>query len=374
MSDPHPLWTPAGTGQSGAALAVAACAFAAPLQGDGAGRWLLQVLPAQDFAPVDGRAMDVPAWRINAAIAAKLVAALSSAQPPVIDYEHQTLHKEANGAPAPAAGWMHGLRWVEGRGLFAVAELTERARALIEAGEYRYFSPVFEYDRGSGDITRVLMGALTNHPAIAGMQALDTAQAAAAARFFTPPVSTNKESAVTLLEQLIAALGLSADTSEDQAIIALSERLDGAPGNPRDSAQGADKRPEVGQAAASAASPVPDPARYVPTAVVQELQTSVAALTAAAREREVDDLVRPALADGRLLPAMQAWARDLGQSNLAALSQYLASAQPLAALTHTQTGGCAPAASAPQELSAQERAVASACGLTPEAFAKARSA
>ena len=31
----------------------------------------------------------------------------------VIDYEHQTLHKEANGQPAPAAGWMHGLRWIE---------------------------------------------------------------------------------------------------------------------------------------------------------------------------------------------------------------------------------------------------------------------
>ena len=59
---------------------------------------------------------------------------------------------------------MHGLRWIEGRGLFAEAELTERARALVQSGEYRYFSPVFEYARGSGEVTRILMGALTNHP------------------------------------------------------------------------------------------------------------------------------------------------------------------------------------------------------------------
>lgn len=60
------------------------------------GRVLLQVTPAQDFTPADGREMDVPAWRINQAIAGRVIAAFSAQQPPVIDYEHQTLHKEAN--------------------------------------------------------------------------------------------------------------------------------------------------------------------------------------------------------------------------------------------------------------------------------------
>ena len=36
---------------------------------------------------------------------------------------------------------------------------------------------------------------------------------------------------------------------------------------------------------------------------------------------------------------IKAWARDLGASNLAALSTYLQTAQPIAALTSTQTGG-----------------------------------
>ena len=69
--------------------------------------------------------MDVPAWRINAAIATRVIAEHNPTQPPVIDYEHQTLHKEANGQPAPAAGWIHGLRWLDGKGLYAEVELTQ---------------------------------------------------------------------------------------------------------------------------------------------------------------------------------------------------------------------------------------------------------
>ena len=180
------------------------------------GRVLLQVTPAQDFTPADGREMDVPAWRINQAIAGRVIAAFSAQQPPVIDYEHQTLHKEANGQPAPAAGWMHGLRWIEGRGLFAEVELTQRARDLVAAGEYRYFSPVFEYAKVTGEITRILMGAFTNHPAIAGMEGVNL-MAAASARFTIP---NPPETTVTLLEKLLAAIGLPATTTEDAAIAA----------------------------------------------------------------------------------------------------------------------------------------------------------
>ena len=101
------------------AVAVAACLFdAAGLQDAGAapaGRVLTQITPAGDFGPSDGRALDVPAWRVDAAIAARVIAAHNPAQPLVIDYEHQTLHAESNGQPAPAAGWIHALRWIDGR-------------------------------------------------------------------------------------------------------------------------------------------------------------------------------------------------------------------------------------------------------------------
>ena len=58
-------------------------------------------------------------------------------------------------APAPAAGWIHGLRWTEGSGLFAEVELTARALQAIASGEYRYFSPVFLYDPVDGDVLHI---------------------------------------------------------------------------------------------------------------------------------------------------------------------------------------------------------------------------
>lgn len=344
-----------------ACIAIAACAFAAAPVDAGAGRVLLQLTPAQDFTPSDGRAMDVPAWRINAATAQRVIAAFNAAQPPVIDYEHQTLHKEANGQPAPAAGWMHGLRWIEGRGLFAEAELTERARALVQSGEYRYFSPVFEYARGSGEVTRILMGALTNHPAIAGMEAVNL-MAAASARFTTTPTTSTKESddMNELLKKLLAALGLPEDASEEQALSAIKALTD---------------KPAV--AATTATTTAPDPAQYVPVAVVQELQTNLAALSASVHARAVDDVIAPALGDGRLLPAEEAWARDTAKTpaGLASLTSLLKVRQPIAALASTQTKGQPPAAAAATDthgLTADELAVAAACGMTPEAYAKGK--
>ena len=364
------------------AVAVAACAFSALVsdaQDAGNGRVLMQITPAQDFLPSDGREMDVPAWRINEAIAGRVIAAYNPAQPPVIDYEHQTLHKEANGQPAPAAGWIHGLRWLDGKGLYAEAELTQRARELVAAGEYRYFSPVFEYAKSTGDGVRVLMGALTNHPAIHGMDAINL-MAAATARFGANPHPNPPETTVTLLEKLLAAIGLPANTTEDAAIAActsIKAQADAA----RDALKldGTATAETVTAACTSlrtaAASATPDPAKYVPVAVVEELKTSVAALTAQVGERQVEDLIAPALKDGRLLPAQEAWARDLGKTNVAALTAYLKTAQPIAALAGTQTGVKPPAGEPDKDahgLTKDELAVAAACGLTPEAYAKGK--
>src|SRR5690606_18815214 len=97
------------------------------------------------------------------------------------------------------------------------------------------------------------------------------------------------------------------------------------------------------KANSTAGSGEPDPAKYVPVGVVTELRDQVAALSAQNLQREVDDLVKPALEDGRLLAAQEKWARDLGKSNLAALKTYLDGAEPIAALRGSQTEGRAPA-------------------------------
>lgn len=359
--------------RSGSAIALAV--FAATLAGSGtsadaAGLLLLQVTPAQDFTPSDGRAMDVPAWRIDAGIAQRIIAAFNATrQPLVIDYEHQTLNAEVNGQPAPAAGWMRALKWIDGRGLFAEVELTQRARDLVAAGEYRYFSPVLAYSRATGEITRVLMGALTNNPAIHGMEAVNLL-AAASARF----TSHLEDSVNPLLEKLLAALGLPADATEEAALQALA--------NIKAELQAAYKALDIDDQTAAGADGIaaacarlraaPDPAQFVPVGVVQELKTSLAALTARQHEREREDVIAPALADGRLLPAEEAWARELAATpaGLASLSGLLAVRQPIAALVGTQTQGQPPADKpGAHGLTDAELAVAKACGMTPEAFA-----
>lgn len=358
------------------AIALAACVFALP-QVLGADRRIdIQLTPAGAFVPSDGREMRVPHWYIDAAVASRVIARQQARRNPlVLDYEHQTLNKESNGQPAPAAGWMLALEWREGSGLWATAELTERAAAHVQAGEYRYISPVFQYDPATGSVLAIEMAALTNTPAIDGMAAL-TARATAT---FCHITTDDEETPMNkLLAAIVAALGLPESTTEDAAIAAcsaLKPRLEALEQIEADLGA-ADATAAVAACSAlrKQANAVPDPAKYVPVGVVEEMRGQLAALSAQHTERQVNELVEAGLADGRLLPAQKQWAQDLGKTNLAALNQYLQTAQPIAALSHTQTGGQAPASEAGPALTEAERAVCSATGITPEQFVAARAA
>ncbi|MGI7807769.1 phage protease [Campylobacter coli] len=84
----------------------------------------------------------------------------------VIDYEHQSLKNEK----APAAGWIKEL-YLENDALMAKAEFNEEAKKYIANKQYRYLSPVFEFntkDNKSGEFVRAKLHsvALTNTPFI----------------------------------------------------------------------------------------------------------------------------------------------------------------------------------------------------------------
>lgn len=133
-----------------------------------------QLLPFGSFAARDGRPGPGRKWKVSneagRALAAKLNA-VASVTPVVIDYEHQTLLAQHNGKAAPAAGWIVGAEWRDGQGLFARVQWTAAARAQIEAGAYRYISPVIRFD-GDGTVTEVQLAGITNHPALLGMAPL----------------------------------------------------------------------------------------------------------------------------------------------------------------------------------------------------------
>jgi phage I-like protein len=132
-----------------------------------------QLLPAGVFKSKDGRPKDAAAYVLEEHHAAALVAQFNAQKNPIaVDYEHQSILTKENGKPAPAAGWVHGLEWRPGKGLFAVqVEWTETAKAAIKANEYRYISPVFTYKPKTGEIIHLFNAALTNTPALDGMEA-----------------------------------------------------------------------------------------------------------------------------------------------------------------------------------------------------------
>lgn len=355
------------------AVAIAACSYSLGSVADDNTIWL-QVTPAGHFTPADGREIKVPSWHINQAVASKVIERFHATKNKrVIDYEHQTLRKEENGQPAPAAGWYTDLQWREGEGLFAQVQLTARAANYIAEGEYQYFSPVFLYHPTTGDVLDVQMGALTNAPAIDGMQELSLR---AAASFGCFDDSSEENPVNQLLLALIAALGLAENTTEEQAVAALSAHT----ANLR-KALGLDDKAN-GDALIAACTGLKakaainvDTSQFVPLSVVDGMKAELVALTARLGERDERDLeeqITGALEDGRLHTTMEAWARDLGKSNRAALTAYLNTAAPIAALARSQTQGKAPVADEKTGLTENELAVCSRLGLTHEQFKAAK--
>jgi phage I-like protein len=127
-------------------------------------------LPAGHFTAVDGRGPfvnDDPEQIVAASIAKMPPAGL------VLDYDHSTDLAAPEGRPAPAAGWLKGLK-VQDSAIFARVEWTEEAAAAIKAKKYRYVSPVFEHSK-DGRVERILRAALTNNPALINLPAIAAA-------------------------------------------------------------------------------------------------------------------------------------------------------------------------------------------------------
>jgi phage I-like protein len=315
------------------------------------------LIPAGSFRARDGRPQDAPEWRLDADAAALVIAkAQTTPGDFVIDYEHQTLHSDANGQPAPAAAWFKTLEW-RPDGLHAVdVRWTAKAKGMIEAGEYRYLSPVFEYSKKTGVVLAVLMAAITNYPAIEGHSEL----VAMAAAKFQPHEETPMDR-----EKMIALLGLAADASDaqiEQAVAALKATA----------ATVQDKDHEI--AALKANPGQPDPARFVPLAHFEALKGEVVALKSSQQASTVATLVTQAIADGKLLPVQEQWATELGQSNLAALTGYLTKTPAIAALSTLQTGNKKPLAQGGDELNETEVAVCRNMGIDPADYKKANTA
>ena len=329
----------------------------------------IQVLPAGEFQSVDGRPGNIPGsktdkWVLDATNAAMLIKQARDAKNDrLIDFDHQTLLKDGNGKPAPAAGWYRTLEWREGVGLFAIdVQWTAEAAKLIASTEYKYISPVITFDPNTGRITGLLMAALTNYAGLDGMQPV---QLAALSNIFFK--QQEEEKMEELLKLLRTALNLSATATQAEVVAALTALQAKAKADAESVASLSGKLTESATqiAALTASNGIPDPAKFVPLSAVQELSQKFLALQAQVVGGEVDGVVKAALQSGKLLPALEPWARNLGKTDMAALTAFLDKAPAIAALAGNQTGGSPPGGQPGQQGDALVSAMSAQFGNDP---------
>ena len=318
----------------------------------------IQLFPFGRFYPADGRTEGVGGWYVDDSNSYALAESINQLGIELmIDYEHQTLYLEKNGQGNPAAGWIKQVEYRPNEGLFATVAWTEKAASQIKAGEYRYISPLFIPD-SNGRVVQVLNAALTNRPALHNL-----AEAFALSHTFNQ--QKQGQPMLKLLQQLFDA-----PNASEAEIMEKLTALSAAKGDAKValSAVYDELKTQTAQAVALSAQVAnPDPTKFVALSHMQAVQTELNALKAQHAKEKADSLITQALSDGRLLPAQKAWAENLAQTNFVALSDYLATVTPNAALAGGMQAKDEPV-DKPVALSAEELAAAKMLGMSEAEF------
>jgi phage I-like protein len=298
------------------------------------------LLPVGPFRSTDIRPEECEAWQLDAQIAAKVIArAEARKNDTVIVYEHQDLHSKTNGQKVLAAGWIqNSYEWREGKGLYAVGiTWTGDAKHELANKLIRYISTLFYYDAITGEVLEIVSVALTNTPGLDGLDPLAALARAALSRGELSDFLT------TAGEKEMAADEKQLDVANKQVVALTAERDDSNKKLAALTTQNAEL-----------------------AAKVAGFEGEKAAAALASEKAKHAELLAAALTDGRLVPAQKVWAE---KQSLAALTEYLDSTKPIAALTK-QTS--AAAVTGNHGLSDVELASCTTMGLTPEEFAKSK--
>lgn len=308
------------------------------------------------------------AWSFEREDAERVTAAAQ--RPIAIDWEHQMLglSPRADGL-RPAAGWIGRLE-VRDDGLWATrVEWSPTARAAIESGEYRYFSPViFWADTFGGRAAELGPVGLTNDPLLrdalltaAGAggraasrlccefpaaSAASVCDAGAAATKPGPGMGAGatgtrralgeKETDMELRAKIAEALGLGADATDEQILEALAARLGGA------AALTAVAR-RLGVATGDGATLATAMERRIAEQAERDAQREarIAVLEQRAADAEFEQVL--IAAKGKVAPAMREPLRTLFRADRAKFDAMLAGL-PVLASEHSELSGSAGAA------------------------------
>lgn len=304
----------------------------------------LQLLPAGAFKAVDGRPFDVESgqWFIDKIVFEAMMQNTPHQETDlVLDYEHQTLNSPKNGNPAPAAGYFNltEIEWREGQGVFIKPRLTPKATDFIEGKEYRYLSCVFAYDKITGHPSYIHSAALTNRPAVDGMEPLAELSALMG--------QAVKQQATTPLKRLFNKLGVKFEGTQAEvtdkhisdALLILDDLM-------------TEKELPVETTALSAKTieTSVDLSKFVPVetynSLLVELSTldnQLSALTYETNEEEITRVINQGFNYGQVFASDKKELAEFGrQHGVAALTASIQSRRKIPALLATQTGGIPP--------------------------------
>jgi len=302
----------------------------------------IELLPGGVFYGRDGRGpfrLDDPAAVIASTTALQMNAGLP------IDYDHATDFGAPEGRPAPAAGWIRELE-VRGGAVWGRVEWTARAASSIVAREYRYVSPVFQFDPKDGSVTRLLRAGLTNNPNL-------HLTAIAASRTAAADNQTKDQRMEFPIQELRELLNLD-DGATGADVVAKVRELRAA-----------------GDAASSQSTSTHahDPAHYVAIAEFERALTELNALKADRTRERAAHTVEDAIRAGKIVPAQREWAIAYCAADARGF-QAFAAKQPSILGENLGLGGEPPADRRGGGLNAAELAICAQLGLKHSEFVR----
>jgi phage I-like protein len=259
-----------------------------------------------------------------------------------LDWEHATQLRAPVGQEAPAGAWIKALEIRDGA-LWGRVDWTPRAAMQVEAREYRFTSPVFDFDPDTRRIARLVSAGLTNKPNFL-MTALN---------------QENPEHTVKLSPAFLALLGLPDTATEDQAIAAATSLKATA------QAANTEQRHNLEQ--------------FMPradyNAVLERATNAEQALAThkkAEHNKEVDALITAATQAGKITPATVDYHRAACQdeSGLARFKAFVEAAPVVAAAS--SLGEQKPNQAHSTALNAEEQQVAALMGMSADEFTKGK--
>jgi phage I-like protein len=254
-----------------------------------------------------------------------------------IDINHALQHAAPKGGESPAAAWIDKLEPRDGA-MWGHVAWTPRGGEAVVNREYRYLSPVFDYESATGRIARLVSVGLVNTPNLR-QTALNSEE---------PPVA--------LSAAIALALGLNAEATDETAVAAINTL----------------------KTARAANSENPSLERFVPRADYDAMQTratnaeqTLATQKKADHDTAVNAEITAALQAGKITPATEGFYRAscADEAGLASFKTFVGVAPVIAA---DQANLDKKAAATATALNAEEAAMCESLCIEPAAFLAAK--